>query len=199
MKITSIIFFSFFTSLQVSSQSSSWGNPDYTSFESKFLAKIDTVPINQNAFEIRLWFNDGRREINTTSFISLTREKNNWKANYYTFISYPRQNDSIKVDKKKAVRLNYDSLYRHLIKDGLFKLNSDTINELMEKKGQFSWMWVDSGPTNYTVQIVTNQKTLTANLKCPRHFYYEAKIEEFGIPLKVISSILKLIGVNEPC
>lgn len=60
-------------------------------------------------------------------------------------------------------------------------------------------MWYDSGPTNYTIQIVTNEERHNVDFKCPKYFYYEAKISEFEFPLKIICTILKLIGLNEPC
>jgi hypothetical protein len=185
--------------LNTKAQTSTWGNPDYISFYSKFLNRIDTVNLAKGDIQLRLWFNNGGNRINTATYIALTKHGNKWDASYYTFISYPRRNDSIIVNKKEPVRLNYDSLYKQLLQDSLLTLNSDTINQLMDKKGQYSYMWTDSGPTNYTIQILTNSKRQTVNFKCPKYFFYEAKIAEFEIPLKVISSLLKLIGLTEPC
>ena len=69
----------------------------------------------------------------------------------------------------------------------------------MDRKGHRRWNWLDSGPTYYTIQIVTKEKRQTTNFKCPKYFFNEVKMAEFEFPLKVISSILKLIGLNEPC
>ena len=199
MKKALIIFLTISIFLNTNAQTLTWGNPDYISFYSKFLNKIDTVTLVKGDIQIRLWFNNGGNRINTATYIALTQHGNKWDASYYTFISYPRRNDSIKITKGEPVRLNYDSLYKQLLKDSLLTLNSDTINQLMDKRGQYSYMWTDSGPTNYTIQILTYTKRHTMNFKCPKYFFYEGKIAEFEIPLKVISSILKLIGFNEPC
>jgi hypothetical protein len=193
--ITTFFIFCFFHG---KSQTSTWGKADYLSFYSKFLKKIDTVKINERDFQIRLWFSNGANRVNTAYFVSLTKLQDRWDVSYYTFTSFPRRNDSIIVHKQVAVKLNYDSLYNQLIDDGLLTLNSDTINDLMDKKGQHSWMWTDSGPTNYTVHIQTKEKRWTVNFKCPKYFYNEAKIDEFKVPLKVISTLLKLMGI-EPC
>ena len=193
--ITTLFFFCFF---QGKTQTSTWRKADYVSFYSKFLHKVDTVKINDGDFEVRLWFNNGANKINTAYFASLIRSQDTWQVSYYTFISFARHSDSIIVHKHEPVKLNYDSLYNQLIEDGLLTLNSDTINELMDKKGQHRWMWTDSGPTNYTVHILTKEKSRSVNFKCPKYFYKEAKIEEFKVPLKVISTLLKLIG-REPC
>jgi len=199
MKKTLIIFLTVCIFFNINAQTSTWGNPGYVSFYSKFLNRIDTVKLTKDDIQLRLWFNNGGNRINTATYIALTKHDNKWEASYYVFTSYPRQNDSIIVNKKEPVRLNYDSLYKQLLQDKLLSLNSDTINDLMDKKGQHSWMWLDSGPTNYTIQIVTNEKRQTVNFKCPKYFYHEAKISEFEFPLKIISTILKLIGLNEPC
>ena len=199
MKFFLIIFLTLFIFLNTNAQTSTWGNPDYISFYSMCLNRIDTIPLNKGDIQIRLWFSNGGNRINIASFIALTKHITQWDASYYTFTSFFRRNDSIIVNKKEPVQLNYDSLYKQLVQDSLFSLNSDTINELLDKKGQHSWMWTDAGPTNYTIQIVTNEKTKTVNFKCPKYFYYEAKISEFEFPLKVIRSILKLIGIDEPC
>jgi hypothetical protein len=97
------------------------------------------------------------------------------------------------------VKLDYDSLYRQLLADSLLTLQSDSINELLDKKGQHSWMWTDSGPTNYTIQILIRGKSQTLNYKCPKYFYREAKIEEFRLPLQIVSALLKIMGITEPC
>lgn len=193
--ITVFFVFSFFHG---ESQTSTWGNPDYLSFYSKFLNRIDTVKISDGDFQIRLWFNNGKRDINTTYLISFTKSCGRWDVAHYSFTSFRRQRDSVVVHKQVTVKLNYDSLYNELIQNGLLTLNSDTVNDLMDKKGQHSWMWLDSGPTNYTVQVLTKGKRKVVNFKCPKYFYNEAKIDEFKAPLKVISALLKLIGI-EPC
>ncbi len=193
--ITTILILSF---LHGTGQTSSWGNPDYLSFYTKFQNKIDTIQINEEDFEVRLWFNNGGNRINTASFVSLTKSTDKWTVSYYTITSFPRRNDSIIIHRQEAVKLNNDSLYNQLLQEGLLSLNSDTINDLMDKKGQYSWMWTDSGPTNYMVQIVTHKKRWAVNYKCPKYFYNEAKIDEFKVPLQVISTLLKLIGL-EPC
>jgi len=193
--ITTFFLFSFF---QGKTQISTWRKADYVSFYSKFLNKVDTVKINDGDFEIRLWFNNGANKINTTYFASLKKSQDTWQVSYYTFISFARHSDSIIVQKQVPVKLNYDSLYNQLIEDGLLTVNSDTINDVMDKKGQHRWMWTDSGPTNYTVHILTKGKRWAVNFKCPKYFYNEAKIDEFKMPLKVISTLLKLMG-REPC
>jgi hypothetical protein len=46
---------------------------------------------------------------------------------------------------------------------------------------------------------VTDEKKRNINFKCPKYFYQEGKMSEFEFPLKVISSMLRIIGLNEPC
>jgi hypothetical protein len=199
MKTALVIILPFFALLNAEAQTSTWGNPDYTSFYSKCLRRIDTVQLNKGDMEIRLWFYSGTLEKYISSLVSLTKNNDKWNADYYTFETFRKPKDSIVVVKKSAILLDYASLYQQLLKDSIMYLNSDGMDKLLDSRGQHSWMWTDFGPTNYTVQVVTNKKTITATFKCPKYFYYEAKIEEFKIPLKVISSILKLIGVNDPC
>lgn len=199
MKHFLILGFTCFSFLFGNSQPSTWGNPDYTSFYSKLLNKIDTVQIDKDDFQIRLWFNDGGYRINTSYLLTLTYKGKNWDAKYYTFTSFPRQTDSIKVNQKETLNLNYDALYNQLLKDSLLTLNSDTINDLLDKKGQHDYMWLDAGPTNYTIQIITYKKRSTMNYKCPKFFYTQAKIEEFKMPLRIITALLNIIGIKEPC
>jgi hypothetical protein len=198
MKRILFIFPSLFIFLNSNAQTT-WSNYDYVSGYSRFLNKTDTIHLNKGDLEIRLWFNNGGNRINIVSFISLTKQNGKWNASYYAFTSSPlKRNDIILVEKKEVVKLNYDSLYNQLLQDSLLTLNSDLINEVMDKKGQHRWTWTDAGPTNYTIQMLTNEKRQTVNFKCPKYFYYEAKMDEFKFPLKIISSILKLIGL-EPC
>jgi len=203
MKTILIIFLPLFTFISTTAQTSSWGNDDgYILFYSKFLNKIDTAHLNKGDVEVRLWYNDrGPRFYNTASFVSLTRKNDKWYASYYTFTypNFPGGTDSTIAIRREPVKLNYDSLYKQLLNDGLLSLNSDTVNELMDKKGQRRENWFDAGPTNYTIQIVTNDKRQTTNFRCPRYFFNEVKIAEFEFPLKVISAILKVTGLNEPC
>ena len=74
----------------------------------------------------------------------LTRKNNKWAARYYTFTTFPLENDSIKVQQKETVKLDYDSLYKQLVNDGLLTLNSDTINNLLDKRGLHRYMWTDA-------------------------------------------------------
>ncbi len=144
-------------------------------------------------------------QFTTASFISLAKQNDKWDASYYIFTGSPRRKsgiivfDSIEINRRAPVKLNYDSLYSRLVKCSMLTLNSDTINEVMDKKGQHQWMFLHSGPTNYTIQILVDGKRQTLNYKCPKYFYEKAKIDEFEIPLKVISSLLEIIGVKEPC
>ena len=194
-----------FVLLNTDAQTSSWGNPDYVSLYSQLLNRIDTLHLNKGDIEIRLWFHDGNDRVSTVSFVSLTKQNEKWDASYYTFIGSPRRKggiivfDSVKVNKRAPVKLNYDSLYSRLVKDSILTLNSDSINEVMDKKGQYEWMFLHSGPTNYTIQILIDGKRQTLNYRCPKYFYEKEKIDEFEIPLKVVSSLLKIIGIKEPC
>jgi hypothetical protein len=199
MKRTAIILLSFIILQGIRAQSPTWGNPDYLSFYAKYLHIIDTIHLHKNDLEIRLWFNNGGNRIHISSFISLARQNNKWIVSCYTFTSLPGTHDSLVVNKKVPVKHNYDSLYVQLLADSLLTLNSDSINEVLDKKGQHRWMWTDSGPTNYTIQILSREKRWTLNYKCPKYFYKEAKIEEFRLPLQIVCALLKIIGINEPC
>jgi hypothetical protein len=198
MKKTLFILLTLFIILCANAQSSTWDNYDYVSLYAKFLHKTDTVHLHKGDLEIRLWFNDGANRINTTYFISLTKLNGKWDASYYAFTSFPIRSDSIIVNRKEPFKLNYDSLYNQMVRDSLLMLNSDSINEVMNKNGQHRWMWTDAEPTNYTIQILTSEKRKTLNFKCPGYFYKEAKIAEFKFPLKVIGEMLTMIGL-EPC
>ncbi len=198
MKKCLIILLLSYVFLCANANSSTWGNYVYVSLYSKFLLKTDTVHLNKGELEIRLWFNDGANRINTAYFISLTNQNGKWEAACYTFTSFPVRNDSIIVHGREPVKLNYDSLYNQMVKDSLLTLNSNSIHEVIDKNGQHSWMWTDAGPINYTIQILTTEKRQTLNFKCQKYFYEEVKMAEFKFPLKVIRSLLTIIGI-EPC
>ncbi|HSN61895.1 MAG TPA: hypothetical protein VLR49_13225 [Ferruginibacter sp.] len=193
--ITTFFILSFFYG---NSQVPTWAKSESLSIYSKFLSKIDTVKLCDGDLEIRLWFNNGANRINTTYFLSLARLRDRWEVSYYTFKSIYRFKDSILVHKQVAVVLNYDSLYNQLIQDGLLTLNNDTLNDFIARKRESKWVWLDGGPTNYSIQSVTDKKRWAVNYKCPRHFYNVEKINEFKIPLKVISALLTIMGM-EPC
>ena len=193
------------TILSANAQTSNWGNPDYVSLYSQLLRKIDTVHLNKGDIEVRLWFNNGNSMITTISFISLTKQNDKWDASHYTFTGIPKRKgdtivfESVSVNQIAPTRLNYDSLYNHLVKDSILTLNSDSITAVMDKKGQHSYMFLHAGPTNYTIQILMDGERQVLNYRCPKYFYYEAKIDEFEFPLKVVSSLLKIMGIKEPC
>lgn len=194
-----------FVLFEAHAQTSTWSNPNHNSLYSQLLNKVDTLPLNDGDIEIRLWFHDGNYKVTTTSFLSLTKHNDTWDASYYTFTGSPRRKggvaifDSVRVEKRTPVKINYDSIYNQLIKDNILTLNSDSIGEVMDKNGQHEYMWLHSGPTNYTVQVLRKGRGQTVNYRCPKYFYETAKISEFEIPLKIISALLAIIGVKEPC
>lgn len=205
MKTILVSFPLLFILLSANAQTSTWGNPDYISLYSQLVERIDTIHLNKGDIEVRLWFHDGNRSVTTVTFIALTKQNNKWDASHYTLTGIPKRKhgaivyDSVVFNKTASIKVNYDSLYNQLVKDSILTLNSDSITKVMDKKGQRSYMFLHAGPTNYTIQILMDGERRVLNYRCPKFFYYEAKIDEFEFPLKVISSLLKIMGVKEPC
>lgn len=199
MKQVIILYFVCFSFLSGNSQST-WGNDSvYISFYSKIFARTDAVPINKSDFQIRFWFSNGANKINKVYFLLLANTNNNWNASFYQFTTRPPRKDKREIEKKEITKINLDSLYTRLVSDSLLTLTSDTMNDLLDKKGQHRYMSTDSGPTNYTIQLLTYNSSKVLNYKCPTFFYEEKKIEEFKMPSKIITALLSIIGFKGYC
>lgn len=186
--------------LVYSQETSSWNtNSNYNANNSKpFLSQLDTSNYSGSDLQIRLWYSNGWSRINITSLLLLTNKNNVWKSSYYTFSKKIRSNDSFKIDEKKPLFLNLDSIYQELVKCNLFTIKSDSIGILLDQNGNSRWNWTDSGPTMYLIEIITPSEKRALRYPCPRYFYKHYKIEKLEDPLKIITSIMSVFGLV-PC
>jgi hypothetical protein len=173
----------------------------YEQYYSRFLKYIDTVNTDRGDFQIRLWFNNGGNRINTTYLLSLGFTNQKWVVQNLSFTTFPLSlnRDSVEIGEREPLQLNYDSLYSQLLDDSLFMLSSN-IDYTPANKNNLV-VWADAGPTNYTIEILTASQREVLNFKCPRFYYTQYNREALKMPLKIISSLLKVMNLpfQEPC
>jgi len=162
------------------------------------LLKLDSGIYSKSDLQIRLWYSNGWSRIHVTSLLLLANTNKNWKGYYYTFSKKLRGPDTIKTEERQIKSLNIDSIYKELVSFNLLTIESDSIGFLLDRRGSNRWSWTDSGPTVYLVEIITPYKKWALRYPCPKYFYTEFKLEELKDPLKIISSLMSLLGLT-PC
>ena len=173
---------------------------NYNEADSKFfLSKLDSTNYSGSDLQIRLWFSNGWSRINKTSLLLLVNKNKIWEANYCTFSKKFHAPDStLSVEQKQVLNLNLDSLYQELLKDDLLTIRSDSIGTFLDEKGNHRWGWTDGGPTVYLIEIITPLKKWSLRYPCPKYFYEQYKAEKFIAPLKIVTSLMSLLGLS-PC
>ncbi len=109
-----------------------------------------------------------------------------------------RGSDTFKIEERQVQDHNIDSIYKKLVSYNLLTIKSDSIGFLLDRKGNNRGSWTDSGPTVYLLEIITPTKKWALRYPCPQYFYTEYKLEELKDPLKIISSLMSLLGLT-PC
>jgi hypothetical protein len=170
-------------------------------FEKPFFSKLDAARFSGADMQIRMWFSNGFSKVNTVTLICLTHKNKTWDAASFAFTRKmfdPVLKDSAIISQKAIVPLKTDSLYKELLKDSLLTIRSDGIGALLDANNNHRWNWTDSGPMVYTIEIITPGKKWCLRYPCPDYFYNKYKLEELKTPVKIINTLLAVVGIN-PC
>lgn len=183
-----------------SQETNSWNtHSNYVESQSRpFLSQLDSTIYSESDLQIRLWYSNGWSRINRISLLLLVNRNNIWKGSYYTFSKRMRGEDTFKIEEKQMVGLNIDSIYTELVSHDLLTIKSDSIGFLLDREGNNRGSWTDSGPTVYLLEIITPAKKWALRYPCPQYFFTTYKLEALKKPLKIISSLMSLIGLS-PC
>ena len=205
MKHLYLLTFLFISLTTNSQKTGSWNTSSiFNPNDSKeYLQQIDSAIFTGSDLQIRLWFWSAkglsRKHIIVKSFLYLVRKNKTWSASYCTFSKDAYALNSTTVMNQRQIQhFNIDSVYKEVINDSLLLIRSDTIGRLLDDRGDYSYLWTGAGPTNYLIEILTPTKIWSLRYPCPKYFYDKYKIAELKNPLKIIATLMSLIGLN-PC
>jgi hypothetical protein len=169
----------------------------------EFLKLVDKDSLSNYDFQIRFWPSDGWvRRTPVINLLVISFKNKIWTANVYTFtiINNNRPEQKTEVRSRAILSLDYDSLFKTLLADGLFSIksmNTEEINKIgFAKTGDVVVLM--EGGHYYTIELLTPSKGKKLTYNSPNTYYDAYKLSELEQPIKILKSLLHIMGLNGP-
>lgn len=179
------------------------GDSNYVRKNFSFSRLIKENVSNDFDLQIRFWFSaPGAQKKPKIYLLILSSKGEKCTASSYTFIQDRPTTDSFKLLKENVTFYNNDSLLTILKKDSLFALKSigdAEINMLKNQKGIKEIVILGEGGSYYSIEILSKKKGEKIVFICPYTYYNEYKLQELDKPVKVITTLMRIMGFNGPC
>ncbi len=171
---------------------------------SHLLKLVDDEILKNYDFQLRFWpGGKGFYRNPTVELLVISYKQNKWTAKVYSFITGGRNSpphQKTEIITKNLPTLNYDSIYKLLIADSLCYIRSMDGEEALSRGYNKTGIPISiaEGGTIVTIELLGSSKGKKISYDSPQNYYEAYELQELKQPVKIINTLMRIMGYNIP-